>query len=103
MTITAATSLRELAFIVCTALDRTGETAVLSGGGAATIYSSDAYQSRDLDFILGFWSSFGAAKQPLIDLGFEEKNGIYRHPSSIFTVEFPSGPLAIGAEMITTT
>lgn len=37
-------SLRDVAFEVCTALDRVGVTAVLSGGGAATLYAPHAIQ-----------------------------------------------------------
>lgn len=101
MTITASTTLKDLAFIVCTALDQSGIKAVLTGGGAATVYAPEAYQSRDLDFILSYQSSIksGSAK-PLIELGFSESGGVYRHPSTPFPVEFPPGPLAIGDEII---
>lgn len=101
MTINGQTTLREMAFIVCTALHQAGETVVLSGGGSATVYAPEAYQSRDLDFIFAFWSSFGVPKKPLLDLDFIEKDSAYHHPESIFTVEFPRGPLAIGDEEIT--
>jgi len=96
------TTLRELAFLVCTALDRQGTVAVLSGGGAATVYAPDVNQSRDLDFILSYTAlGVKAAVQPLLELGFEESGGMYRHPTSPFTVEFPPGPLGIGNEFIT--
>ncbi|HZH99430.1 MAG TPA: hypothetical protein VEX38_10705 [Fimbriimonadaceae bacterium] len=102
MTIGPDTTLTELAFLVCTALDRAGTTAVLSGGGAATVYAPAAYQSRDLDFILELWSSTGApAARPLIELGFEIQGQTYVHPETVFTVEFPTGPLAVGEEAIT--
>ena len=87
--------------MVCTQLDRAGTTAVLSGGGAATIYAPEVYQSRDLDFILGFWSSLGASAAPLFELGFELTGSTYCHPATLFTVEFPKGPLSIGEEEVT--
>ncbi len=101
MNIGPLTTLRELAFIVCTALNAQGTTAVLSGGGAATVYAPDVNQSRDLDLILSY-SALGAyaAVQPLLELGFEESGGMYRHALTPFTVEFPPGPLAIGDEVI---
>ncbi|MBX7131087.1 MAG: hypothetical protein K1X67_00260 [Fimbriimonadaceae bacterium] len=103
MTIGPTTTLRELAFIVCSALHRAGTTAILSGGGAATVYAPEAYQSRDLDFIFEFWSTTDVpSAQPLLDLGFVLDGQSYAHPSTHLTVEFPTGPLAIGEELITT-
>jgi ribulose 1,5-bisphosphate carboxylase large subunit-like protein len=90
--ITRATTLRELAFFVCSALDAAKSIAVLSGGGAASVYAPEAYQSRDLDFILQFGGSVSA--EPLEKLGFSARGGTYAHPDTEFTVEFPAGPLA---------
>jgi hypothetical protein len=94
-------TLRELAFIVGTALDAANISAVLSGGGAASVYAPEANQSHDLDFILSFWSSLGASAKAILDLGFSKKNGSYVHPATSFTLEFPQGPLAIGNQLIT--
>ncbi|MCH8978373.1 MAG: hypothetical protein IH945_03915 [Armatimonadetes bacterium] len=99
MTISPTTSLRELAFIVCTALDKAGTTAVLSGGGAATIYSKEAYLSRDLDFVLSFGGT--DSSQPLTDLGFTLAGQSYFHPNTPFTLDFPPGPLAVGSDLLT--
>lgn len=99
MGICPMTSLRELAFIVCAALDRKGTTAVLTGGGAATIYSAEAYKSRDLDFVLSFDSPRAAA--PLTELGFTLDGSTYTHPNTPFTLDFPPGPLTIGSDVVT--
>jgi hypothetical protein len=48
----AESTLTDVAFIVCTALERAGEPAVLCGGSAATFYAPEKYESRDLDFVL---------------------------------------------------
>ena len=61
--ITASSSLTDVAFAVCTALDRAGYTTVLTGGSAATFHE---------------------------------------HPKSMFPLEFPPGPLAIGEDLVTT-
>lgn len=102
MQISQTTTLRELAFIVCTALEQAGEIAVLSGGGAATVYAPEAYQSHDLDFIFAMWSAGGPIKaDALTRLGFVGRLGSYTHPLSPYSVDFPAGPLAVGDEMIT--
>ena len=91
-------TLREVAFCVCTALERNGQTAILSGGGAATVYAPGAYQSRDLDFILTFSGS--ASSQPILDLGFRLAGNHYAHQETIYTLDFPPGPLMIGSDYI---
>jgi hypothetical protein len=106
--ITRDSSLREVAFVVCTALDRAGVTAVLTGGSAATLYAPKAIQSYDLDFVLAVYSEVysavhserGAPASALEELGFRRQGHDYRHPSSRFQLEFPPGPLAIGDERI---
>lgn len=92
-------TLADIAFIVCSALDRVSITAVLTGGSAATYYAPDAYQSRDLDFVLAVHAAGGAAE--LRKLGFTESGQVYRHPDTHFTIDFPHGPLAVGGELIT--
>ena len=52
MNITRESSLREVAFAVCTALHERGIEVVLTGGSAATVYAPHAYQSRDIDFVI---------------------------------------------------
>ncbi|MCE9559727.1 MAG: hypothetical protein K8R88_12340 [Armatimonadetes bacterium] len=101
MKIDHSTTLEDLAYIVCTAMDKSGSTAILSGGGAATVYAPDAYQSRDLDFILSLnFVGDNPSNEPLTALGFVEKGQTYIHPHTTFTLEFPTGPLAIGSELI---
>jgi hypothetical protein len=95
-------TLRDVAFAVGTALDRDGIHAVLCGGSAATFYAPDVYQSEDLDFVLTFDADGAIVKRALSDLGYAFKNSMFVHPESHFTVEFPKGPLAIGAEVVTT-
>ncbi|HET7815112.1 MAG TPA: hypothetical protein VFL13_12145 [Candidatus Baltobacteraceae bacterium] len=99
--ITAASTLVEIAFEICTALDRCGVQSVLCGGSAATFYT-DGYRSRDLDFVITFgWNRDGAEKA-LTGLGFRRSGSQYAHAESSFTVDFPPGPLAIGADIIQT-
>ena len=99
MTITAKSTLVDVAFEVCTALDKVGVTAVLTGGSAATYYAPSAYQSADLDFIITFRGDEDGALA-LRELGFAQENDYYRHSSSSFPLEFPPGPLMIGDDRI---
>jgi hypothetical protein len=100
MTIIVSTSLRDVAFVVCTALHREGVTAVLTGGSAATVYAPDAYQSRDLDFIVGFRSQGADAAGALANLGYRLVGDHYEHTENPLLLEFPKGPLAVGGDLI---
>lgn len=97
--ITATSSLADVAFAVGTALDRVGITAVLSGGSAATFYAPDAYQSRDLDFVITLHGKGGQAA--LLGLGYRREADYYVHPDSPFPLEFPPGPLMVGDDHLT--
>ncbi len=96
MTVTRASTLRDVALAVGAALERHGITAVLTGGACAAIHSGGAYASRDLDFVLT-----GRTTQPVLDraleeIGFHRSGERYLHPVTPFWVEFPRGPLAVG-------
>jgi hypothetical protein len=84
------TSLREIAFEVCTALQEAGATAVLSGGGAATLYAPAAIQSFDLDFILTMYSEDSAFAKALSAVGYQSVGQHYEHAHSKFLLEFPA-------------
>jgi hypothetical protein len=60
------------------------------------------YQSEDLDFVLTFGTDGALVKSALSALGYVFKNHMFIHPDSHFTMEFPKGPLAIGAEVVST-
>jgi hypothetical protein len=97
--IDAKSSLADVCFEVCTALDLVGFTAVLTGGSAATIYAPAAYQSRDADFIITLHGAGGA--EVLARLGYAERGGTYEHAENQYTLEFPRGPLSIGDDLVT--
>src|SRR5262249_44619189 len=96
--ISEESTLTDVAFEVCTALDQVGFTAVLTGGGAATYYSAEAYLSQDLDFILTLCG--GPGEERLSELGFKRTGDFYVHDKSVFSLDFPRGPLAVGDEII---
>lgn len=97
--ITAKSDLTEIAALVSDALERAGINAVLSGGAAVSIYSSGAYLSRDLDFITS--APAKTIQSALSSLGFKNTEGRYfTHPGTSYFLEFPTGPLAIGDQII---
>lgn len=96
--ITERSTVAEVAAIVSDALEMAGITATLSGGGAVTIYSSNQYLSRDLDFVT---SAMVADLKPVLErLGFEHTGrprlSQFSHPKVEWYVEFPPSPLTFG-------
>jgi hypothetical protein len=98
--ITETSSLEDVCFAVCSALQRAGTVAVLTGGSAATYYAPQAYQSQDADFVIRFSSNPARAGDAMRELGYRETGGTYYHEKNVFTVEFPPGPLAIGSDLV---
>ena len=102
MKVLARDDLRTVAFKVCTALQETGVTAVLTGGSAATVYAPEVYQSRDLDFVLQVVEgSPENAGRVLENLGYALQGEEYVHRSNPLTLDFLPPPIAIGADIIT--
>ncbi len=89
----------EIAALVSEALERARITAVLSGGAAVSIYTENAYRSRDLDFVSS--ESLERIEEVLSELDFERVSIRYfTHKDTDFFVEFPSGPLSFGDEIV---
>jgi hypothetical protein len=89
-----------VAFKICTALERAGIRAVLTGGSAAAVYAPEAYQSDDVDFIASFTSKKKEFDSTLLTLGFVKNGRIYAHPQIVPTLDFPDDELLIGDELI---
>lgn len=89
------TSLEALGAIVCQALTDAGIDSFLSGGAVVSIYSRNRYESYDLDFV-----SFGdrrKIKNVMESLGFhQDRSRLFRHPGSIYMVEFPGTAVQVG-------
>ena len=93
----------ELASLVCEHLKQAGVNVILSGGSCVSIYSSEKYVSKDLDFIDVSLSSNKKIARALTELGFENKPKNSRHfvhADTPLSVEFPSAPLTVGDEYI---
>lgn len=78
------------------ALSDAGIEATLSGGAAVIIYSDNAYQSADLDFVTS--ESKKELSAAVLSLGFKayQNSGLYSHPETDWLLEFPPGPLGFG-------
>ncbi|MDB3936206.1 hypothetical protein N9383_05755 [Granulosicoccus sp.] len=90
------TTMAEVAAIVSGALEDAKITATLSGGAAVTIYSDNAYQSADLDFVSSERNK--VIEKVINDIGFRQSGGsrMFEHPESDWYIEFPPGPLGFG-------
>ena len=98
MKITRRSSARDVAIAVAATLDGNGLRAVLSGGGCASIYTAGRYQSVDLDFIIQGPGTQRQLDEAMASIGFTRRETQYFHPHARYYVEFPPGPLGIGAD-----
>jgi hypothetical protein len=99
MKISARSTLPQVAACVAGALSRAKIRAVLTGGACATFYSKGEYQSSDLDFILRSAVTRRELDEVMKSIGFRRTGDHYEHPRTVFFVEFPAGPLGIGADI----
>lgn len=93
------TSPEEVAALVCSTLDKYGIAVALSGGAVVSIYTENAYESYDLDFI-----TLGIARKvddAMDECGFHKEGRYWVHPNSRYWVEFPPGPVQVGDTTVT--
>lgn len=94
MKINKKTTRLELAAIVTAALEKKDISAVLVGGAVVSIYTENAYESKDLDFISP--AEHKNISQVMLTLGFKREGRNFLHDQTTLTVEFPTGPIGIG-------
>ncbi len=95
-----AMSQAEVAAYVQSHLAAHGVEVILSGGAAVGIYTHGAYVSGNIDLVNAQHVRRGRIREVLSLIGFREADRHFRHPDSPFIVEFPPGPLAVGAEPV---
>jgi hypothetical protein len=83
---------------VARALADAGIRAVLTGGACANLHTGGRTRSFDLDFVLQGSVPPRKLDEAMAAAGFTRKGNQYHHPSVRFVVEFPPGPLGIGAD-----
>ena len=99
MKLTTRSSLTTVALAVGGVLRRHGITAVLTGGACASLHTDGSYVSKDADFVIRGAVARAVLDSALAELGFERRGDRYVHPRVPFYLEFPPGPLAIGADL----
>lgn len=100
MKVVAEMTQAEVAAHVQSYLADQGIEVVLSGGACVSIYSNDRYVSLDIDFVNAYLASRKAIQDAMKEIGFIEHGRHFTHPQTKFFVEFPPGPLAVGAEPV---
>ena len=98
MRLTRRSSIGQVAAEVARAFAAARIHSVLTGGACAAVYSGGSYQSKDLDFILGPGARQSQLDEALTAIGFRRDADRYVHAQAPFYIEFPRGPLAIGAD-----
>ena len=88
-----------MALAVGRALAGQGIQAILTGGACASIHAAGRYLSKDLDFVLTGRVALADLDRAMALVGFAREANRYVHPTSDFWVEFPRGPLAVGADL----
>ncbi|MBN1894566.1 hypothetical protein JW906_08725 [bacterium] len=95
----ARMSLAELAAYIWSHLNNHAVSCVLSGGACVSFYSSNKYESVDLDFVHNVLDR-KIIMNALAEIGFYEENRYFKHPDTRFIVEFLAGPLSVGSEPV---
>jgi hypothetical protein len=94
----AGADLASVALRVGDALHRRGIRGVVTGGACAHLYTGGTYQSVDVDIVLSSVVSRAELDAAMAAAGFTRRRDRYVSPGVPFFVEFPAGPLAIGAD-----
>jgi hypothetical protein len=92
--------LEDWAFRVSDRLRRFSIEAILTGGACVSLYSSNAYPSYDLDFVLRGHPEPGRIRKAMESLGFRLDSGRFIHPETEYFVEILPPPPSVGEDPI---
>lgn len=90
----------EIGAYVQSHLSQNGVRVVLSGGASVSYYTNAKYISRDLDMVNLIGVDRKKIKTLMEEIGFIEESRHFSHPDNPAIVEFPPGPLSVGAEPV---
>lgn len=97
------TSIVELATIVADHLQQHDIEVVLVGGLAVEIYTENLYLTKDIDMVNTNYKSPQELRDAMSKLGFQKKGRIFVNDTTEISVEFPTGPLSVGDELVAKT
>jgi len=90
----------ELAAYIQSQLRAKGIEAVLTGGSAVSIFSGEKYVSMDLDFVIMGYPKRPKIRDAMQEIGFHQVGRHFKHPETLWMVEFPGGPLSVGKQPV---
>lgn len=93
-------SLEELAAFVSAHLASRGIEVVMTGGACVTMYSDNKYQSMDIDLVNMDGISMREVVRAMAEIGFCEKERMFAHPETDFTVDILAPPLSLGSSAV---
>ena len=98
----SAFSRAELAALIVTTLATAGIDVVLVGGACVCVYTNERFGSFDLDFIDMSYARKKEIAAALDKIGFSPRGAskYFERADCQWSIEFPSGPLAVGHEQI---
>lgn len=97
------TSIVELATIVADHLQQHDIEVVLVGGLAVEIYTENLYLTKDIDMVNTNYKSPQELRDAMSKLGFQKKGRVFVNDTTEISVEFPTGPLSVGDELVAKT
>lgn len=97
------TSIVDLAAMLAKHLQHHGVEVVLVGGLAVEIYTENLYLTKDIDMVNTNYKKPSYLNKVMGEFGFSKHGRVYINETTNITVEFPSGPLAVGNNLITNT
>jgi hypothetical protein len=93
-------NIAEFAAYISDFLEERGHRCILSGGACISIYTSNKYESFDLDFIPITFIDRKKVERDLGEIGFYADGRYFKHSDTRFFIEFPSPPPSIGEEPV---
>jgi hypothetical protein len=94
------TTIVELAAIVANHLQQKDIHVVLVGGLAVELYTENLYLTKDIDMVDTSYQPPSTIRQAMSEIGFSKKGRVYVNETTEICVEFPSGPLSVGEQLI---